>query len=194
LSEEAEVQGLCVDVASLPASFPTHRHSGAFWEALGRAVGTFGFLEEILGRAIFALTATRQYGQAEIVDAYYKWLAVFERALSDPLGGLIVSFESAARGRVDASGLASIVQRLKNAAKMRNLLCHASWNRPPDDRGRSVPFFIAKNMEYFDAPIDLNFLNQVQRQTAELACAVMQTVTEAGYQFPGSNGPGKPVW
>jgi hypothetical protein len=27
-----------------------------------------------------------------------------------------------------------------------------------------------------------------------LACAVMNTVTQMGYQFPGSSGPGKPIF
>lgn len=39
-----------VDVDALPGRFPTHLHEPAFWESLGRAVATFGFLEEILGK------------------------------------------------------------------------------------------------------------------------------------------------
>jgi hypothetical protein len=35
----------------LPPGFPTQAHSPAFWEALGRAVATFGFLGEMLGKA-----------------------------------------------------------------------------------------------------------------------------------------------
>ena len=48
-----------VDLDRLPRDFPTHRHDAACWEGLGRAVATFGFLEEILGKAIFALTGKR---------------------------------------------------------------------------------------------------------------------------------------
>ena len=35
--------------------------SPQFWEQLGRTVATYGFLEEVLGKAIFAFTATRNY-------------------------------------------------------------------------------------------------------------------------------------
>ena len=42
-----------VDEDGLPDGFPTHGHEAAFWESLGRAVATFGFLEEILEKAIF---------------------------------------------------------------------------------------------------------------------------------------------
>jgi hypothetical protein len=44
----------------LPPSFPTQAHAPAFWEALGRAVATFGFLEETLGKAIFAFTSRQR--------------------------------------------------------------------------------------------------------------------------------------
>ncbi len=36
-----------VDLDGLPDQFPTHEHEGAFRESLGRAVATFGFLEEV---------------------------------------------------------------------------------------------------------------------------------------------------
>lgn len=38
--------------------------------------------------------------------------------------------------------------------------------------------------------MDIEYLNKVQKQTAELICAVINTVTHMGWQFPGSNGPG----
>jgi hypothetical protein len=47
----------------LPSQFPTHKHAPAFWESLGRAAATFGFLEDALCKAIFALTATTHYAE-----------------------------------------------------------------------------------------------------------------------------------
>jgi hypothetical protein len=41
-----------------------------FWEALGRTIATFGFLEEVLGKAIFAFTATTQYQESDIDAAH----------------------------------------------------------------------------------------------------------------------------
>ena len=62
-----------------------------FWEHLGRTIATFGHLEEVLGKAIFALTATVRYGEAEIEGAFERWLPTLERALIDPWRGLIES-------------------------------------------------------------------------------------------------------
>ena len=63
-----------IDSDGLLEKFPTHRHEPKFWESLGRAIATFGFLEEVLGKAIFSFTATRPYEEAEIEQAYLEWL------------------------------------------------------------------------------------------------------------------------
>jgi hypothetical protein len=66
VTNDSEIKRFAVDIDRLPLHFPTHRHDAAFWEALGRAVATFGFLEEVLGKAIFALTATRKIAPDQI--------------------------------------------------------------------------------------------------------------------------------
>ena len=53
-------------------AFRLQAHASAFWEALGRAVATFGFLEETLGKAIFAYTGMRQIPEERINAAYEK--------------------------------------------------------------------------------------------------------------------------
>lgn len=68
-----------IDRDELPPLFPTNRHSPQFWEQLGRAIATYGFLEEVLGKAIFAFTATRNYSSDEIDAAYQAWLPQLER-------------------------------------------------------------------------------------------------------------------
>ncbi len=183
-----------VDVARLPDAFPTHLHEGRFWEMLGRTVATFGFLEEVLGKAIFALTGTRPYEPAEIQEAYEAWLPKLERALSDPLGNLIDVYGKSVREHPDAalSNLDQLLTDLRRAAEMRNILCHGSW-RPPDADGASVPFYVNRKQRVVETAMDIKFLAQVQRHAAELACAVTSSVTHMGLQFPGSGGPGKPV-
>src|SRR5450756_1659984 len=94
MTEETPV-GTIVDMDRLPQQFPTHRHERAFWESLGRAVATFGFLEEVLAKAIFAFTATRPYDEAEIEQAYAKWALTLEHVLIDPLGNLIDTYGKA---------------------------------------------------------------------------------------------------
>ena len=75
--------GYQINKDKLPVQFPTHLHSAIFWESLGRAVATFGFLEEVLGKAIFLITATRTYKENEIQAAYNEWLEKLEHALKD---------------------------------------------------------------------------------------------------------------
>jgi hypothetical protein len=77
------------DVNRLPVQYPTHLHSPKFWEALGRAVATFGFLEETIGRAIFAITGTREVPDEEIDVALEQWETTLEAAISNPLVGRI---------------------------------------------------------------------------------------------------------
>jgi len=178
----------------LPKDFPTHLHPAEFWEELGRVVASFGFLEEALGKAIFSFTATREYPEAELTAAYEKWLPTLQRALSDPLGGLINSYAKAVRhhGKATVSNLDDLLADLRAASAVRNVLCHGSW-RPPDAHGRSLPFYVNRKDEIFETPIDIAFLRRTRAHVVELACAVMNTVTHMGWQFPGSSGPGVPI-
>jgi hypothetical protein len=179
----------------LPSQFPTHKHEGVFWESLGRAVATFGFLEEVLAKAIFAFTATRPYDEVEIEQAYEEWLPKLERALADPLGNLIYAYRNAVRVHSGATieNLDDLLTDLRKASEMRNILCHGSW-RLPNAAGASVPFFVNRHKRVVDSAMDRQFIDQVQRHAAELACAVINTVTHMGLRFPGSEGPGKAIW
>ena len=184
-----------VDLDRLPSNYPTHLHTAEFWEALGRAVATFGFLENVLGRAIFAFNATRQYSNSEIEDAYKKWLPTLEHALSDALGGLVSGYEKAMRENQNAASIDTVklLKDLREASRLRNVICHGSWQKP-DTNGRSLPKFVSTKMEVFDTPIDLAWLVQIQRHVAELACVVVSSVTVMGWQFPGSKSPGSAIF
>jgi hypothetical protein len=190
-----DVKRFLIAQEQLPDKFPTHRHQSEFWESLGRVVGTFGFLEEVLGKAIFALSGTRPYEEDEIIRAYEKWLPKLERSLYDQLGGLIDSFGKEVRKHPKSTitNIDELLLDLKEASKLRNVLCHGSW-RPPDDSGASLPLFVNRQMEIFDTKVDYAFLNQVQMHAASLACDVINTVTHMGFQFPGSSGPGVEIW
>ena len=187
--------GHVIQQTALPADFPTHRHTPAFWESLGRAVATFGFLEDALSKAIFALTATTHYEEKDIETAYNAWLQTLERALVDPLGNLIDVYGKALRKNQDANveNLDGLLTDLRSASALRNVICHASWP-PPDTKGATVPSFVNKKHEVFQSPVDISFLQQLQRSAADLACAVINTVTHIGWQFPGSSGPGEAIW
>lgn len=184
-----------VDCNALPDTFPTHMHEPQFWEHLGRTVATFGFLEETLAKAIFSFTATKPYSEEEIQKAYAKWYPKLESALTDQLWNLAESYGKAVRGHPDATieNLEDLLSELKQASKIRNVICHGSW-RPPNPNGESIPFFVNRSKERFETAISVHFLNQVQKHTTALICSVINTVTHMGWQFPGSNGPGKEIW
>ena len=187
--------GHVVQRDALPLGFPTHRHMPEFWEHLGRTVGTFAFLEDALCKAIFSLSATTQYRENEIEEAYRVWLKALERALADPLGNLIDVYGKVLRSNQSANleNTDQLIADLRSAAVLRNVICHGSW-APPDPNGATVPSFVNKKGEVFQTPIDVSFLVQLQKSAADLACAVIDTVTYMGWQFPGSNGPGGKIW
>lgn len=180
---------------SLPSDYPTHRHAPEFWEQLGRTVATFGFLEETLGRAIFALTATRRLEEDEIDEAYGNWVTTLHRAVSDPLGKLIDLYAKSLRDNKDVrfTDANELISDLREAASLRNVLCHGSWS-PPNEDGSSRPFFITKKMMIFDTAIDVAHLVKTRKHVVELCCSVMNSVTHMGWQFPGSSGPGEVVF
>lgn len=187
--------GHIVSRAGLPEKYPTHAHEPAFWEALGRAVATFGFLEETLLKAIFAMTVTTPYAENEIVAAYAAWVSKITRSLSDPLGSLIDTYGKAVRDHPEANieSFDALLEDLRKACKIRNAICHGSW-RVPDSNGLSILFYVNKQGEIFDTHVGLAFLNALQKATSDLVCAVIDTVTQMGWQFPSSNGPGRAVW
>ena len=92
MMDDSEPRRFLVNIQELPTDFPTHKHASEFWEALGRTVATFGYLEETLGKAIFAFTAMRRIPPNEQEAEFERWLPTLERALIDPLGGLIESY------------------------------------------------------------------------------------------------------
>lgn len=192
MTEDSEIERLYIDRAQLPANYPTHRHSAEFWEALSRAVATFGLLEWILGRAIFALTATRKIPADQFEVEYEKWLRTLEKALTDPLGGLIREYERAVRANDEVKIPDDLLKHLREAAMLRNVICHGTW-QSPDDKGCSLPLYMDKKLNCFATPIDVAYLAQLRQAVVELSCDVINSVTQMGYQFPGSEGPGKSI-
>jgi hypothetical protein len=120
---------------------------------------------------------------------------MLEHALTDQLGSLINSYGKAVREYPQATitNLDELLEDLREASKIRNVLCHGSW-RPPNSSGESVPRFVNRQKATFETAIDINFLNRLQQHTVRLATAVINTVTHLGWQFPGSSGPGKVIW
>lgn len=183
-----------VDHIKLPKHFPTHRHAPLFWENLGRTVATFGYLEEILGKAIFCFTSTQIASDEDINNNCKKFLQTLESALKNPLGNLIKAYKKSVceHQNITIDNFEVLLTDLRQVSEIRNVLCHGSW-RAPDSQGCSVPFFVDQNKRLFESPIDVEYLKILQQQVAIIACDVVRTVTIQGWRFPGSSGPGNPV-
>jgi hypothetical protein len=191
-----EPKRYAVDYRQLPPNYPTQAHPPALWEALGRTVATFGFLEEVLAKAIFAFTGMRQIPEENAETEYRKWLPTLEKALADALGSLIDAYCKAVRshGGATIGNFDQLLDDLRTMSGIRNALCHGSWNRRPDADGRSIPFFVNRKQEKFELALNAEDLRQLQRQVLKLTCDVINSVTYMGWQFPGSTGPGHEIW
>lgn len=194
----SETIGSTVNVDELLTRFPTyptHLHDAEFWEWLGRTVATFGYLENILARAIFAYSGTREYSEEAIQVELEKWVPKLEKALTGTLDRLIKAYDHEVKSHQDAlpGGFDDLIADLSKAAEMRNVLCHSFWPSP-DSNSASVPFFMrAKDKQVFQTPVDVKFLKQTHRAVVGLAATIINTITVRGYQFPGSSGPGKSI-
>jgi hypothetical protein len=185
----------------LPIGYPTHFHQPKFWAELGRTVATFGFLEETLGRAIFAISLTTEYDEKDIDKALTKWASTLPLNLTDTLLPLAERFEASVKAHqtANSTGAAQIASEVKRLAEIRNALCHGSW-RKPDALDRSQLHYIAKKavtdagVKPFEPRVTIKWLQQRRAETVALICDVIDTVTELGWQFPGSGGPGDDVW
>ena len=189
---------------ALPPSYPTHIQSPEFWEELGRTAATFGYLEDVLVKAYFAITATTSH-EFETEDlakvAVEKWGEQLALALADTLVSLAQKYAAAVRKneRANFPGIDVLEASIKTAAESRNALCHGLWGRP-DACGKSALSYFSMpgrkvaNLQEFGSRIDIPWLRQLRAGTLGLACDVIDSVTVMGYQFPSSAGPGEPVW
>lgn len=184
-----------IDRCRLPELFPTDKHDREFWEWLGRAVATYGFLEDVLLRAVFVFTGSRIVPEDQIEEELKKWSKMMRYAVGDTLGTLIKRYSVALQEHPETEfeNYEVLVLKLHSAATLRNILCHSSWG-PPDANGASMPFFMNRNMESVATKMDHKFFRDVHVHVKELAISVIETVIQQGWKFPGSDGPGKAIW
>jgi hypothetical protein len=194
-SAPAEKKQTIINRAALPATFPTHPHAPEIWEQLGRTIATFGFLEETLGKAIFAFTATTEYSEDDIDEVLAKWSDQLQHALTDTLIPLVDVYAKVVREHQDSdfANLDELVEDIKKIATIRNALCHGSW-RKPDSDGRSQLYFFNKKAEKFDSRVDVDWLRKLQANLVDLISSVIDSVTVMGWQFPGGGGPGERIF
>ena len=184
-----------IDRDELDPDFPTQFQSTELWEELGRTVSSFGFLEEMLGKAIYALTGTEEFDPEGAPEAFNNWIKTLEKALTGTLGALIIRYAQALseNQRTKGNDCSDQIAGLEQAKDIRNALCHGSWGKP-DHEGRTVPKFVNRKLAIFELPVDCDFLRQTRAALRHMICDVLDSVTSVGYQFPGSSSPGEQLW
>ena len=184
-----------IDRGRLSPQWPTDLFPGEFWEQLGRTIATFGLLEEVLGRAIFAFTATTTFNEKDAAEHLAKWDQQLHQALTDTLWPLSEVYGKVLRNNqeVDFKNVDELVEDIKKASKIRNALCHGSWHAP-DASGATDLYYFDKKDGKFDSRIDIDWLRQVHAHIVGLICSVIDSVTVMGWEFPGGAGPGEPIW
>lgn len=179
---------------SAPDDWPTHKGKPAFWEEVGRAVATFGFLEDMIPRFLLAFEGSKpgiDYTHDEVVA----WVRSLERSLSDPLGALILKLERAFRedDRVSEETSKAVVDLLKELRSRRNALCHGAWIGF-DDVGTAQLRYFVRNEDgktvLQSEQLSKEDIAAVRRKTVSLLLKLASIAVSIGIRFPGSRLPG----
>lgn len=144
---------------------------------IGRAVASFGHLEDMLKRAIFALDQRRL--PASIHDRDFRsWLRRMDHVAADLLGTLIERLERtlAREGRADPE----LIAQLDEVKSWRNLLCHANWQ---PRGGAWQPIFANTKGEIFDGtldPLDIRAIRDMSLDSARRVARIIEALDDGG--------------
>lgn len=170
-------------MAGIGAAPETHFTLPAdFAAGLGQCVASFGWLEEIIKRAIYALDRARLADDLT-PEELQAWLTRMGSLADDSLGTLIEQLDAAMRRHPGLRDRNRITDRLGEIRLYRNLLCHASW-RPTERKTHWHPAFVSARGEVQPVPMALEDLERIRAQTVETGgrvLRVMRATGEAGY-------------
>ena len=186
---------LVVDRARLPEHWPTNRGSSAFWEQLGRTVATFSHLEDMMARAWFGLTATREFENMEQAQAaFLEWEKALKVSLTDSLHSLTKKLKRAFNDddRVPTEVAGAYLARLDELRVWRNALCHGAWQGFEDDGSVGLRHFRRGDdgPESLENRLSVATLSSIRAATVDLTADLVDILSAAGVHFPGTVLPG----
>ena len=189
---------LVVDRARLPEHWPTNGGSSAFWEQLGRTVATFSHLEDMMARAWFGLTATREFEDMEQAEAAFpKWEKTLKESLTDSLHSLTKKLKKAFGDddRVPDEIAGAYLARLDELRVWRNALCHGAWQGFEDDGSVGLRHFRRgdEGSESLENRLSAETLSSIRAVTVDLTADLVDILSAAGIRFPGTALPGAAV-
>lgn len=176
-------------MSRLPSDRPEayHRLPAELAEALGHAVAGFGWLEEVMKRAIYTLDRARLAD--DLTDAeMQRWLRRISDIADDSMGTLVEQLDAALRRHPGVAGRDALNDRLVEIKQMRNLLCHASW-RPTATPGRWHPAFVNTRGEVFPKDMGVDDLERLTQQTRQIGMQVVAIMRRTGMEnrWPGDD-------
>ncbi|RDW12528.1 hypothetical protein [Paracoccus thiocyanatus] len=149
-----------------------------FAAALGHCVASFGWLEEIIKRTIYALDRARLADDLSEAELQI-WLTRMGAIADDSMGTLIDQLDAAMRRYPGLRDRNKITDRLGEIRLERNLLCHASW-RPAEDRARWHPAFVNTRGEVQRQPLGIDDLERIRESTVEIGTRVLRVMRATG--------------
>ena len=186
---------LVVDHARLPEHWPTNRGSSAFWEELGRTIATFSHLEDMMARAWFGLTATREFEDMEQAEAAFpQWEKALKESLTDSLHSLTKKLKKAFKDddRVPDEVAGAFLARLDDVRIWRNALCHGAWQGFREDGSVGLRYFrrADEEPERLEDRLSVETLSSIRAATVDLTADLVDILSAVGVRFPGTALPG----
>ena len=189
---------LVVDRERLPEHWPTNRGSSAFWGELGRTVATFSHLEDMMARAWYGLTATREFEDMEQANAAFpEWERALEESLADSLSSLTRKLGKAFNDdkRVPHKIAGAYLARLDELRVWRDALCHGAWQGFDDDGSVGLRHFRRgeEGPESLENRLSVEILASIRAAAVDLTADLVDILSAAGVRFPGTALPGAAI-
>lgn len=159
-----------------------------FAAALGQSIAAFGWLEEVMKRAIYALDRAR-LAQDLNPDEMERWTKHMNDVADDSMGTVIDQLDAAMRRHPGVQHRLEVTDELQALKQFRNLFCHASWN-PTKTEGRWHPAFVHSKTGPFGDDFSAEEINAVSQRTHVLGERILKIMRRTGYEgkWPGDDG------
>ena len=188
---DEQVTSAVVNRAKLPSDWPTHKGSREFWEEIGRTVASFGFLEDTLARARFAVAGSRERKEDEIDEIFIqkKWIQSLEVSLYDNLNGLTKRIRKAFMddGRIPQEVGAEIVERLERLKDWRNALCHGAWTHFAANGCANLRFIRKADdgpePEMLDGRLSREEIARIRTEVVDLTISLVKVRSHSVFRF-----------
>ena len=181
------LQYLPIDRDIFHADWPLSWDHPAFWEELGKTVAAFGYLENELTSACYALTgppADFKNLQPDQIEAHLKWYAKVEGYRADAMFALVDRFDELLRkdGRVPHTVRSELRGRLDELRTWRNALCHGAWFGFSGDGAAVLAHYYreGKRVIQFPPMVTLQNLAELRGRIVDATIRVAEASSVAG--------------